>query len=300
MAAIVDYVRKTFTEGDQKRDEGLTTPPDIIRYDDIRYGDDEKWQCLDVYRPAKEEGKKLPVIVNVHGGGWVYGDKERYQYYCMSLAQRGFVVVNFTYRLAPETKFPGQLEDVNLVFRWVLEHTEEYGMDKDFIFGTGDSAGANLLGLYTAACTNPAYAAKYEFKIPQGFIPKALALNCGPYRIEMNDPEDLTQKLLRELLPEGGTDEEAELISVALYVTEDFPPTYLMTAIDDFVRPQSYIMAEKLKECKVPHVFKVYGSEGNRLRHVFHCNMKMKDAHICNDEECSFFMEIYNRKREKI
>lgn len=55
----------------------------------------------------------IPVIVSVHGGGWGYGDKERYQYYCMSLAQQGFAVVNFSYRLASKYKFPAPLEDTN-------------------------------------------------------------------------------------------------------------------------------------------------------------------------------------------
>lgn len=101
---------------------------------------------LDVYRPkATNIEEKLPVIVSVHGGGWVYGDKEGYQYYCMSLAQRGFAVVNFSYRLAPESKFPASIIDTNLVFGWILDHAEEYGFDTENIFAVGDSAGAHML-----------------------------------------------------------------------------------------------------------------------------------------------------------
>ena len=104
MSRMSEYVRKSFKMNDEIRDAGLTTPADVVRYDDILYGSDEVWQRLDVYRPAEAEGKTLPVIVSVHGGGFVYGDKELYQYYCMNLAQKGFAVVNFTYRLAPEFK----------------------------------------------------------------------------------------------------------------------------------------------------------------------------------------------------
>lgn len=68
---------------DAKRDEGLTTPDDIKRFDNIRYGLHER-KILDVYRPKGQEGR-LPVIVSVHGGGWVYGNKEIMQFYCMSL-----------------------------------------------------------------------------------------------------------------------------------------------------------------------------------------------------------------------
>ena len=110
-------VRKAFAAGDMVRDAGLKTPEDVKRFDDIVYGEDKVWQSLDVYRPkATNIEEKLPVIVSVHGGGWVYGDKEGYQYYCMSLAQRGFAVVNFSYRLAPESKFPASIIDTNLVF----------------------------------------------------------------------------------------------------------------------------------------------------------------------------------------
>ena len=58
---------------DDKRDAGLTTPEGIERFDNLRYGGDPKWNLLDVYRPKGMAGK-LPVIVSIHGGGWVYGD----------------------------------------------------------------------------------------------------------------------------------------------------------------------------------------------------------------------------------
>lgn len=90
MSQMSDFMRQQFKAGDDVRDAGLTTPPDIRRYDDIVYGPDSQIQKLDVYRPVEAGENKLPVIVSVHGGGWVYGDKERYQYYCMHPAQMGF------------------------------------------------------------------------------------------------------------------------------------------------------------------------------------------------------------------
>ena len=133
MSKASDTMRKEWAINDAKRDAGLTTPEDIKRFDDIQYGPDPKWNVLDVYRPRAEEGK-LPVIVSVHGGGWVYGDKELYQFYCMSLAQRGFAVVNFTYRLAPEEKYPAPLEDTNSVIEWMFENQERYLLDMENVF----------------------------------------------------------------------------------------------------------------------------------------------------------------------
>lgn len=291
MAQISIFIRNNFKKGDDVRDAGLTTPKDISRYDDIVYGPDSKWQVLDVYRPRAADGKKLPVIVSVHGGGWVYGDKERYQFYCMNLAQRGFAVVNFTYRLAPEYQYPASLEDTNLVFTWVLAHGEEYGFDLTHIFGVGDSAGGHNLGLYAAICTNPEYAAQYPFRAPKDFAPTAIALNCGAYVIEMGEggSDETTQLLMAEFLPEKGSPKELELIAVPNHVTKRYPPTFLMTCTGDFLKDQAPLLSAKLAECDIPFVYRYYGDAEHTLGHVFHCNIRSEDARLCNDEECNFF-----------
>ena len=85
MSQASDTMRREWKINDAKRDAGLTTPDDIQRFDDIQYGPDPVENKLDVYRPKNTQGK-IPVIVSVHGGGWVYGDKELYQFYGMTLA----------------------------------------------------------------------------------------------------------------------------------------------------------------------------------------------------------------------
>lgn len=290
MSELSESIRKSFQEGDDIRDAGLTAPEDIKRFDNILYGSDTKWQLLDIYRPSASEGRKLPVIVSVHGGAWVYGDKERYQYYCMSLAQHGFAVVNFSYRLAPEYKFPSQLEDTNSVFAWVLEHAEEYGFDARYIFGVGDSAGAHLLSLYSAICTNGEYAKNYDLQIPEGFVPTAVALNCGIYNMDDEEKrEEVTFSIMADLLPKQGTPEELRLVSPERYVTEHFPPTYLMTASGDFLKKHAPYMAERLTEQEVEFEYHFYGNSEKALGHVFHVNMKLEDAAGCNKDECRFF-----------
>lgn len=288
MSATSDMVRESFKKSDDVRDAGLTTPENVERYDDIVYGEYAEWQLLDVYRPKEAEGKKLPVIVSVHGGGWVYGDKERYQYYCMSLAQHGFAVVNFTYRLAPEFKFPAALEDANLVIHWIFAHAQQYGFDTEHIFGVGDSAGAHQLALYAAICTNQEYAKNFSFKVPDGFVPTAIALNCGAYKINLSE-KDLTTSLMDDYLTHGGTEEELEMICVVNHITEKYPPVYYMTCTGDFLATQAPILEEKLMEKKIPHEFHFYGDAQHELGHVFHCNMKMEEAKKCNKDECDYF-----------
>lgn len=293
MSRISDWVREEFKKGDDQRDAGLTTPENIVRVDDIIYGDDSRQQSLDVYRPKSREGELLPVIVNVHGGGWVYGDKERYQYYAMDLSQRGFAVVNFSYRLAPEHTFPAPLEDTNSVFTWILSHAEEYRFNLGQVFAVGDSAGANILALYSCMCTNPDYAAMFSFVPPTGFAPRAVALNCGVYELEMGK-SDFIHDLAAEYLPGGLTEEGIHSVSVTNFITKAFPPAFVMTSVDDPFKTQGLFLAEKLCRAEVPFVFRFCGDCDNRLPHVFHLNIRSRDARLCNDEECAFFRSLSN------
>ena len=288
MSEYSEQIRRDFKAGDDARDAGLTTPNDVVRFDDIAYGTASPMQVLDVYRPRKKEGKVLPVIVSVHGGGWVYGTKEVYQFYCMSLAQRGFAVVNFSYRLAPEHKFPAPLEDANRVFQWIIDHAGEYGFDTKRVFAVGDSAGAHLLALYSVFCTSADYAATYPFDPPKGFAPTAIALNCGAYLVDARG-EDRTQSLMGDLMPQGGTPEELRWISPLEHMTPDFPPAFVMTANQDFLRDQAPLLAAKLMSLEVPHVMRVYGDRNAPLYHVFHCNVRLTEGIRCNDEECGWF-----------
>ena len=297
MSQASDTMRREWKINDAKRDAGLTTPDDIQRFDDIQYGPDPVENKLDVYRPKNAQGK-IPVIVSVHGGGWVYGDKELYQFYGMTLAQRGFAVVNFTYRLAPEVKFPAPLEDTNNVISWMYENQEEYGLDMGHVFMVGDSAGGHLCGLYSAICTNPEYAVNYTFKVPNGFVPQAVALNCGAYNPlsevgVLGDEQD--QELMGDFLPEKGSEKERALVNVTDHVTEKFPPVYLMTCVGDFCRPQAPLLETVLKKNGVYYEFKTYGTEENPLYHVFHLTIQEPEGQKCNDEECDFFRRIMKR-----
>ena len=281
-------LRAAFKHSDEKRDKGLTTPEDVVRFDDLRYGPDPKWNLLDVYRPKDVEGK-LPVIVSVHGGGWVYGDKELYQYYCMSLAQQGFAVVNYTYRLAPKYKFPAPLEDANAVFSWVLDQAGTYGFDTEHVFAVGDSAGAHILGLYSCACTDPNYAASISIAPPAGFRPTALALNCGAYHMKNSGKKDLTAHLMADFLPEKGTEQELRKISVLENVTGQFPPCFVMTCEGDFLAEQAPTLVERLEKLGVAATYRYYGDKDHVLGHVFHCNIRSEDACRCNRDECEYF-----------
>lgn len=238
MTRAAEEMRRNSSLGDEKRDAGLTTPAYIRRYDDIVYGEDRDWNVLDVYRNRYLSGK-LPVIMIVHGGGWVYGSKEVYQWYGIELAKRGFAVVNYSYRLAPENKFPASLQDSLKAAGWIMEHSGEYGFDTDHIFAVGDSAGGNLLGLLCAYLYNEDYRKQFDFPVPagifgeesrgrgsvsrgdagvrKGFRIRAIGMNCGAYQLfdrdghvdRPDDREFMKDLLVREEDPETGAGAEA-------------------------------------------------------------------------------------------
>ncbi len=292
--SILSYlINRVFASADKKRDQGLQTPPDVERRDDLSYGPHGKWNLLDVYLP-RERPARLPLIVNIHGGGWVYGTKEVYQFYGMSLAQRGFAVVNFNYRLAPANRFPAPLEDLNRVMHWIHTQAGELPFDLQRIYFVGDSAGANLAALYASLCTNPDYARGFDFRPPEGFAPRALALNCGVYDTQqMNGGAmGLMRGIFKDYLGPHYTAADLERINTCRQLTAAFPPTYLMTAEHDLARPQAPFMEAKLKELGIRYTFKMYGVGQKEIGHVFHCNVRLAEAALCNDEECAFFHSV--------
>ena len=85
--------------GDKKRDAAISMPRNISAHCDISYGPHGESSLLDVYYPKGTQGK-LPTIVSIHGGGYVYGSKEIYRRYGMDMASRGFAFVNFKHEVS--------------------------------------------------------------------------------------------------------------------------------------------------------------------------------------------------------
>lgn len=281
-------IRSMMQQSDEVRDAGLTTPESMIRYDDIQYGEDGKWNVLDVYH-LENVDKVQPTIISVHGGGWVYGDKERYQYYCMDLASRGFTVVNFTYRLAPEFKFPSPIVDTNNVFIWIAENAEKYNIDRNNLFVVGDSAGAQISSQYLALFTNTEFQKLFDLKIPNDKVSiVGAALNCGVYDCKnqvINESNSMTQAYI------DNTDElQMKQVDTLAYITDKFPPTFVMTSSKDFLRTAGEPFYNLLNSKNVYCKYKLYGKDDEeQYTHVFHLNMKLEEARQCNDEECDFF-----------
>ncbi len=291
---ICEVLYNMMAEGDKVRDEGLVMPEEVEIISDIAYGEDKKWNLLDVIRPKKREGL-LPVVFNVHGGGWVYGDKDLYRFYCAELAKEGFVVVSFSYRLTPQIVYPEHLQDVNGAMIWTKENIAEYGGDIQRLGIIGDSAGGEMAMMYTCALLNKECREKLKLRMPDVKI-KAAVFNCSVCDLEagMRDVDDRMdeesrEELITAILGEGYGDAEKLLGRPYEFITPDFPVSYVMTSNGDFLRHQQHLITEALTEKNVPFEYHEYGSESETLWHVFHCNVRSEAAKICNKNECDFF-----------
>ena len=297
MSLTSHIVRTLFTIGDLKRDLGWVPPTDVEAIENVSYGSCDKWHLLDLYRPKDTEGK-LPVLLNIHGGAWVYGDKKVYAPYCMYLATQGFAVVNASYRLAPKHTFPAPLEDVGAMVEWVVDHAEDYGLDLSNLFFVGDSAGAHLATAYTAVQLNEAYANSFPgIKVDARFVPKGLLLNCGGFDMEVEWKKQgrALTPFLTDLLGEKPTIEAVKQMSPAQYITSGFPPVHLTTSNGDFLRKHSYRLKEVLEKKGVEVAFKEYGEKKKPQGHVFHLNLKNKVGQECNADQLEFVKKMMKK-----
>lgn len=287
---LAEKIRKEWGELDTLRDQGLSYPEDVYRYENISYGVEDENHLLDIY--VKKEIEPVATIVHVHGGAWVYSNKEFYKHYCLSLAERGFCVMNFNYRLAPEHPYPAALQDTNLLFEWLMENAETYGISCDRIVLMGDSSGAHIATQYATIWANPMYAELCGIKIPEKLVIKACVVNCGIYDILHTDLGEIQGVVAAYL---NGEPEKYKLeMDIIGHVTEKFPPTYVMTASQDFVRDYAKKFCECLLQNHVPYQYRLYGKEEEQqYEHVFHCDIKLPEATVCNDEECEFLKNIF-------
>jgi acetyl esterase/lipase len=127
------------------------------------WGDGRPRHRLDVYRSRLVLREKAPVMVYVHGGGWVIGDKrEQGKPMMFELVARGWVCVAINYRLSPKGTWPDHIVDVKRALAWVKENVAEYGGDPGFIAISGGSAGGHLCALAALTAGDPSFQPGFE------------------------------------------------------------------------------------------------------------------------------------------
>lgn len=143
--------------------------PDVRSIRHVEYGpslpgDKGGRNRLDLYLPAAARaGDRRPVLLQVHGGAWIIGDKREQGRPLMShLAARGWVCAATNYRLSPAATMPDQIVDVKRAIAWLRANVADYGGDPDFICITGGSAGGHLSALAALTANDPRFQPGFE------------------------------------------------------------------------------------------------------------------------------------------
>ncbi len=221
---------------------------------DIAYAPADRDARLDVFMPQGTlQEARLPVLVWVHGGGFVSGDKSHVAPYLRIFAAEGVLAIGINYALAPEIRYPAPLAHINAAMGWVRAHVDALGGDATRIVIAGDSAGAQLAAQYAAIVTDPACAARL------GVTPalsadalRGVLLFCGFFDAvglvgRRGFAGAFTRTLLRSYLGAvDPADPRVVAFSTLTQVGPTFPPTFITVGNGDLLDSQSRALADRL------------------------------------------------------
>ncbi len=218
----------------------------------------------DFYRPQIDG--LVPIMLVIHGGGWVAGDKWQIAVHAERIAAAGIAVLSINYRLAPEFKYPSQIDDVHQAIRYIVQEQESLQVDPARLGIWGYSAGGHLAAL---AATRP-----------ENQMPRPVVCIAGGAPCDLTIIGDSNTTLVPFL---GATPADNRNIyrdaSPITFASDDDPPTFFFNGDSDFLVPadNSRRLYEKLKSLGVTTQFLLTKRQGHLATFV---NMQAVDAAI--------------------
>jgi acetyl esterase/lipase len=224
----------------------------------VIYGKAENVELkMDIYFPSNEEGKPVPAVMFVHGGGWSVGDKSRMTFPQLLplLLKRGYLVASINYRLAPKYKFPAQIEDAKCAVRFLRAHAGEFNLVPNRIGVEGESAGGHLVALLGLTDAGAGFEGNGGWSGQSSRV-EAVADLFGPadltnFGIKSNGDYRATAEDVFGATFDG--DPVLKRASPVTYISKNAPPFLLLHGNRDEVVPlgQSLELDEKLKAAGV-------------------------------------------------
>jgi acetyl esterase len=193
-----------------------------------------------------------PVLVYLHGGGWVAGSPATHRKLGYRFAEQGFLVANVDYRMAPEHPFPAPFEDCVEAIRWAARTAERYGGDPTRLVVGGDSAGGNLTAAAVAALADDLGAPRV----------RAVLLIYGAFDFaamkSTNDMGELGERMLELMVGSYLGPERSEALlrdprASPIHAAHKLPPAYVLCGTMDNLLEQAHAMAERLAAAGIPH-----------------------------------------------
>lgn len=205
-----------------------------------------------VYRPENTENELLPALIYFHGGGFVLGDIESHDKMLAQLcSQSHVVIISVAYRLAPETKFPGAVDDALESIDWIAKNSKTLNIDAKRVAVGGDSAGANLATVY---CHLNKDRTDFRPLFQLLIYPSIIGNNMSESRRLYSEKLLLTKELLHwfhelYISPEEANDPRFNVMSFDEF--SHLPPAFILTCGFDPLRDEGQLYGNKLKESGV-------------------------------------------------
>lgn len=257
---------------------GSVSPVDVTVTRDFVYTPASWPQALkaDLYKPAGNG--PFPAVVMIHGGGWEGRTREDMNDISQRVAERGYVVLNMSYRFAPRWHFPAQLQDVQQAVLWLRAHASDLNVLKNRIGTWGYSAGAHLAAL--AGVTSPS-----DKWFVEGSRVQAVVAGGTPVDLRYYKGGKLTNALTGVSYDENpGLWREASPLAL---VSSDDPPMFLYHGTFDFTvgDNNAHAMYEALNANGIP-------AELYLMRGLEHMSTFIVDRPIDNGID---FLDLYLR-----
>ncbi len=291
---IYQAFRKMTGNSDAKRLAKQKEPEGVIKQEYAYLDDGNEYHMLNVYRAEKTEAFS-PILIDIHGGGWVYGDKELNRNYDRLLAKEGFTVIAPSYRLAGDDyDFIDQLKDVFAVFNWVLKNADEQRFDLENVFLTGDSAGAHLAALSLNCLLNEN--AKSIFNVHSDIHFKAVTLTCGAFSPTSMAKIPVVSMFMKGVIGKGFKKSPYyQYADVKSTLPDCYIPTRFITADGDFLKKTVFstyhLFKEKGFEAELSHI--PFRKQKNVLGHVYNILQPYYEESVqTNRETVDFFRKF--------
>ena len=236
----------------------------VKKYLDVAYGDQSMAQQLDLDLPEEGEGP-FPVIVHIHGGAFMMGDKRDFQLEpWLEGLQRGYAVASINYRMSGEKIFPAGIMDAKAAIRFLRGNAEQYQIDTNRFAAVGGSAGGNFAAMVAVSAKVPELS-----DLSQGYETESCAVQAavawfGPTDFLKMDAQ-LAASGLGPCCHNDADSPESRFMGGQItkldpawvqranpmtYISEDLPPMFLQHGSRDHIVPvgQSKIFAAAIEE----------------------------------------------------
>ncbi len=248
----------SLAHGSQKKStplKGLHVDIPIAKIDGVQ-------MSINIAFPEKMSLAPRPVLMLIHGGGFISGDKSSKNKQIMKLSTIGFVSASAMYRLSPDYRFPAAIEDIKLAIRFLKANAAKYHIDPDRIIVSGSSAGS-YLAVMAGVTGNSNTFSDHGLYTNYDSSVHAVTSQSAPIG-DFTLPEYAKSLLVTRLLPANYTDLKTtlSLMSPATYLDVNDPPFFLSHGDKDPVVPveMSREFVNELK--KINHSFEYHEVKG--------------------------------------